>query len=231
MCPECIKKDQEKTRLNNKMVEQRIKDGLPLFTKEGPMGIRGQSNYMFPCEHEKSMDYTRITFGQWGDLGKSISDESKLYTPTLDEFCVGFVYYEYHSWNSSYYPMILGFDERCGFSIGLNGHQGGLGKIEIQYLWKSIERGTLKVKKLDHDDFFELGFEELAIPEDMEGSNYFKLTESGYEYSIWQEEDRYAITIGENDKWGESIVFYGKIRNKFELSKILNQVKWTSETK
>jgi len=57
MCPECIKKDQEKTRLNNEMVEQRIKDGLPLFTKEGPMGIRGQSNYMFPCEHEKSKAY------------------------------------------------------------------------------------------------------------------------------------------------------------------------------
>lgn len=160
------------------------------------------------------------------------------YTPSIEEFCFGFEFIEDMGslglMKRKYYIS----EEPYGFETGASGIsdrfpsgvQGGHGH-KITSIAKSLKDGLIKVKKLDHDDFFELGFEELAIPEDMEGSNYFKLTESDYVYSIWQEEDRYAITIGENDKWGESIVFYGKIRNKFELSKILNQVKWTSETK
>ena len=182
-------------------------------------------------ERNTAVEYnpkTRITFGHWGDLGKSIDDESKLYTPTLDEFCIGFVYYEQYAKDSAFSPNILGFDERCGFTLGLNGHQGGLWEIEIQEIFKSIERGTLKVKTLDKDDFLELGFEEVPIPEGMDGDNYFKLTEDGYAYSIWKEEDRYAITISDDDRFGDSIVFFGRIRNKFELAKILNQVKWTA---
>lgn len=174
---------------------------------------------------------TTILFEKWRQDLEYIEDVSKLYTPDLDEFCLGFRYHEQISKESCYAPKILGYYHGVGFVWGYTGLQGGPVEVKLTDIRNGIESGSIKVKKLDHDDFLELGFEELPMPEDMEGSNYFKLTEGDYVYSIWQEEDRYAITIGENDKWGESIVFYGKIRNKFELSKILNQVKWTSETK
>lgn len=63
MCPDCIKKDQERIRLNNEMLDQRIKDRLPWSTKEGPIGRVGTPNYMFPCEHQQYKDNPSIFYG------------------------------------------------------------------------------------------------------------------------------------------------------------------------
>ncbi len=170
---------------------------------------------------------TRITFGQWGDLGKCIDDESNLYTPTLDEFCIGFTYYSKYAKNSNYCPEILGFDEKCGFTLGLNGHQGGLWEIKLQTIARDITEGFLKVKILDKDDFLELGF----VPNHVDYlvKPYYMKVEDGVEYSIeYGADGKYKITIieGVGCREKESVVFFGRIRNKFELSKILNQVKW-----
>lgn len=169
----------------------------------------------------------RITFGQWGDLGASITDESKLYIPTLDEFCIGFIYYEQYAKQSAFSPNILGFDERCGFTLGLNGHQGGLWEIALQDIWRNIENGSLKVKILDADDFKELGWEPLH--EEYLVFPWFSKTENDIIYQVEQFEDgRYKITSTSGTGWEEKedVLFDGKIRNKFELSKIFNKVKW-----
>lgn len=62
MCEECVKKAKEDRDKNNKMVEDRIAKGLPLFTREGVMGTIGHINFGFPCIHQlaKNLKPTKL---------------------------------------------------------------------------------------------------------------------------------------------------------------------------
>lgn len=54
MCEECIKKTKEDRDKNNKMVQDRISKGLPLFTKDSVMGMIGHIHFGHPCIHQIS---------------------------------------------------------------------------------------------------------------------------------------------------------------------------------
>ena len=216
MCPDCIKKDQERIRLNNEMVEQRIKDGLPLSTKEGPLGFFGTPNYMFPCEHQQD----RFEFIR-GEL------QEGYYVPDIEEFCVGFVFFIYHKESNFTEKTGLGFSDYFDtLTVGLAGCQG-LSKADFFDIRKKIKEGLIKVKILDADDFKALGWEPLE--DEYLVHFYFSKVENDIVYQAeYMGEGRYRISYTSGEPWEskEVVLYNGKIRNKFELSKIFNQVKW-----
>ncbi len=55
MCPECIKKAITHAEENNRAVQQRIDDGLPMYTKEGVYGFVGPVGTYDHCEHQDSL--------------------------------------------------------------------------------------------------------------------------------------------------------------------------------
>ena len=136
------------------------------------------------------------------------------YTPSIEEFCVGFEFQ-----NLDFFPTEWKDDKVRKYH-------------DLRDIDKWIDKGEIRVKILDHEDFTQLGFvpyhaEYLTYP-------YYMKVEGRFEYQIEHVEDNtYCVTlidgVGINEK--EYVLFFGRIRNKFELNKTLNQVKWTSETK
>lgn len=134
------------------------------------------------------------------------------YTPSIEEFCVGF---EFQSLDI--YPTEWKDDQACRL------HDF----VEIS---KWIEKGEVRVKVLDHNDFLELGFTRA----DSDYIEFFIKDEVEIRYIIEIYGDRIKIEsiidMLQDDGWRQKneVLFFGQIRNKFELNKILNQVKWTN---
>ena len=52
MCNDCINKAIKDRYEHNQRVTKMIKEGLPLVTPEGPLGLIGHINFAQPCQHQ-----------------------------------------------------------------------------------------------------------------------------------------------------------------------------------
>lgn len=143
---------------------------------------------------------------------------SKYYTPSIEEFHVGF---ECEMRNSGVKPIIW------------ETHQ--LTKAQttqiIRYCdLRGVEESGIRVKYLDKEDIESLGFKFSYTYEGVD--DYTKLRQDSKE-PYW-EDDYYYIHFNPNDKWLEIdndqsyddlvTYFQGTIKNKSELKKLLKQL-------
>jgi len=131
-------------------------------------------------------------------------EENKYYTPSIDEFYIGFEY-EYYSngnWSISndFVDVFSDWDTESIYSV----------KSEIQ-------DKTIRVKYLDQKDIESLGFTEL-----FKEIKYFNLRH----FNLFFFEDSNIISIdkmmlGVSGAWSEVMIFRGIIKNKSELKFIM----------
>lgn len=131
-----------------------------------------------------------------------MENDGKYYTPTIEEFYVGFEYEvkKEESWF------------RCFYS------QGSL--VDIYYKYNDdldsidFKADAIRVKYLDQEDIESLGFKET------ETKNFFELDNKQESYLNWYPEVN-RVEIGDNECSGG---FSGTIKNKSELIKLLKQL-------
>lgn len=122
--------------------------------------------------------------------------ESKYYTPTIEEFCVGFEYElldDSDNWLWSNIPQ------------------------DLELLKKCIKDKRCRAKYIDKEDLINLGLKEKVWHN---GGGYF---EKGI-YSIGIYTTRLFCMIGQNDGGNNIIRFSGNLKNKTELKKLLVQL-------
>lgn len=154
-----------------------------------------------------------------------MKEDSKYYTPTIEEFRVGFEY-EYDglgkgNWLECVYEPTEYIDSDGTFTLP-----------------KTIKDGEIRVKLLDREDLKELGFKEEFIPdvysEDDELRSGFSLNiiqnisinlhintgNTGNIVSIYKQK----IYDEVSGNWEVEYLFRGDIKNKSELQQILKMV-------
>lgn len=131
--------------------------------------------------------------------------DTKYYTPSIEEFHVGFEYEEFHR-----EPLMEeGFWSNC--------------KIEEDFATPPIIYGIfcchIRVKYLDQDDILELGW---SI--DKEESEFFKDTiyKMGNQW-MWEDDDGDLI-ISQSAYVPNEAIFIGTIKNKSELKVLMKQL-------
>lgn len=123
-------------------------------------------------------------------------EDTKYYTPEIEEFHVGF-----------------------DFDVEDHGHwrKGDFHELD---LYKKFNDYTLRVKHLDREDIESLGFKadicpkKYGVPTNMWNKGSYTLTKWG---------DRVLIKIN-GDYDGEKFHYFGIIKNKSELKRILTQI-------
>lgn len=124
--------------------------------------------------------------------------DSKYYTPTIDEFYVGFEYETRDSVNSDWYIQIE--DGSC-----------------IEFIGKYyINENKIRVKCLDKEDIESLGFKQITFnfPIGFENEQYW------INFRVINDLPNLCIY----DKFDKSRLFSGNIKNKSELVKLLKQL-------
>lgn len=144
----------------------------------------------------------------------------KYYTPTIEEFHVGFEFEDKHS----DYPE----DEKnwIGRLYALRA------EYELDTIQDRIGENKIRVKHLDREDIESLGFE---VDKPYGSVIGFKFSDeegvflSSKKVSIWYEFKSKRATIArikdwENGKFSKRSLFSGTIKNKSELKKLLKQL-------
>ena len=128
-----------------------------------------------------------------------MKEESKYYTPTIEEFHVGFEYevqqLEELYGSITYTEEYASFDYEFGDDINLE---------------------RVRVKLLDKEDIESLGFIE---------SHYSNINQAFYkfkDYTLYQ--DRTKVVVFFNDNGNNIVKFNGTIKSKSELQQILKMV-------
>ena len=123
--------------------------------------------------------------------------KEQYYTPTIEEFHVGFEYRECDIETAQYVDCI--FKDGQSAEVLLDG-----------------DYGEVDVKYLDKEDIEELGWEDL-------GSLWFK-HKNGYKLRKWKEQslDIWEESLVDTDDDG--LIFRGNIKNKSELEKLMKQL-------
>jgi hypothetical protein len=121
----------------------------------------------------------------------------KYYTPTIEEFHVGFEFY-YNDNNKTFYRNFVKPDIFCRPDL----------------LKKYIANNSYKVKYLDREDIESLGF----TTEDNGECYNMNLGFTLVGLYPWNNDNEYKIVIE------TTTVFFGKIKNISELKRILKQV-------
>jgi len=142
--------------------------------------------------------------------------EDKYYTPTIDEFHVGFEYelYDDHACEgmSDYYEgEVRTWSKEVFYRLLHPNHKGNGGHVawKMDNLLSSIEKGDIRVKYLDREDIESLGF-------DLRSEDEF-----------YSKDNKYNIYTGNKniEIYSEGVCFIGRIKNKSELKRILKQIK------
>ncbi len=127
--------------------------------------------------------------------------ESKYYQPDISEFHVGFEYENFVSLFDDVEPKW----EKMSW--------GGPSARELPpFLLKDFEDGKIRVKHLDHEDLESLGFKQGKLP-----YQYFS---DLLRIIKLEKENLYSINANVDDH----CLFYGTIKNKSELKRILKQI-------
>jgi hypothetical protein len=136
---------------------------------------------------------------------------SEYYTPTPDEFHIGFIYESENIHTSPKYPEVLGKTYWDTWEI--------YDTEDLDDALDSLESGIIRVKHLDKNDIESFGFKynrELEVI-DAEGEKC-QLYSMPTTYNLIKY--NHQIEISE----GSHTIFKGIIKNKSELKKLLNQL-------
>ncbi len=146
--------------------------------------------------------------------------ENKYYTPTIEEFHVGFGY-EYISNNICGYHSKFDSSNWTKYEFKAGSTEDEPSEIDcIEYAIKK-ENCDIRVKYLDKEDVESLGWK-------FDGKSTYKLNcyslSGQLEYqNIEIEQNHEDVCMGEW-KYYDELVFRGKIKNKSELNRIMNQL-------
>lgn len=143
-----------------------------------------------------------------------MEEQSKYYTPSIEEFCVGL---EYEAIPKEGKPVKCVFPKypRAGIDWGTNN------------VYEILERGlNTRVKYLDEEDIEELGWKKCE--------NYDREYGSLITYSIYNNDEEYIailsvyqdkkIRIAGGTNHPRFLFFYGIIKNKSELKRLMKQL-------
>jgi len=128
-------------------------------------------------------------------------EDNKYYTPTIDEFHVGFEYEAFinNSWQSK---VMNDYEDIIYFLFDMNAKT-----------WLSINEGIVRVKYLDKEDIESLGF-------DCTSDDQYYLIDN---YTLLIDND-YFLQILKDDFEEDIYLFQGTIKNKSELKVLLKQL-------
>ena len=129
----------------------------------------------------------------------------KYYTPSIEEFHVGFEYEEIVSG--------LKYDKKIYEGRTLNDYEGEMqGSIQ-----EDIEDGEIRVKYLDKEDVLSLGWEPFANKEDYVFDYFIN------QYDSYQIHTQFDNQFTQIYNWGGT-VFEGVVKNKSELKKLMQML-------
>lgn len=159
---------------------------------------------------------------------KNATENNKYYIPAIEEFHVGFEYMEDvtqgqggENQKTSYWMKQKYANDSFNCTnvydeVEVNIINDFNSRVSLLTVKEKIEKGFIKVKYLDHDDIIECGW------------NFVE----GYS-DIYEDKNRLTLKLGPiiciarsllEDDGLEKTIFYGKIRNKSELQRIMKQV-------
>jgi hypothetical protein len=134
-------------------------------------------------------------------------ENNKYYTPTIDDFHVGFEY-EKNEPHRIFYKENMPVEHKWA-TKKWDEKQDRIGTLRCK-----IQEKQIRVKYLDKKDIESLGFKET------ETINFFELDNKQESYLSWYPETN-RVEIGDNECSGG---FSGTIKNKSELVKLLKQL-------
>ena len=143
------------------------------------------------------------------DVKFTYMGKEKYYTPSIEEFYVGFEFEKYDDRKAHYLNEGL---------TNWHKHIYGLKSIRLSQLPTHLYNNTIRVKYLDASDIEELGF---VLEPYFKDVDYFGYRKGNIRLYLL-ENDRIEITT--EDKKFESYYFLGVIKNKSELKKVLNML-------
>jgi hypothetical protein len=153
--------------------------------------------------------------------------ENKYYTPTIEEFHIGF---EYEHLSSNFPDINNKFFKPCIYDYSMASllwermivnKEGNLIKELVPAILKVIESKQCRVKFLDKSDIESLGWEEFTY-KTIDGFIMFeKLLTINYNYKEPVVDISYLPTFKNQ---GLSRIFRGTIKNKSELIKLMQQL-------
>lgn len=129
-------------------------------------------------------------------------ENTKYYTPTIDEFYVGFEYEEINIISNKW----------CSETFQL--HE------EWLYIDNDIKQNTVRVKYLDKEDIESLGW-------NCETTGYYTLITKYQNLTLRHMEGNVYSWVGiysKHDLSGTNVLFDGSIKNKSELKKLMQQL-------
>ncbi len=138
-------------------------------------------------------------------------DNNKYYTPTVDEFHIGFEY-EYQSYDKKYWS-------KCTISKSdvTSSNMDYCSSNGIEDAFNQIETNSVRVKYLDGEDIESLGFE---FTQSIGQADLFK-NKQGCLLIFWNSTGNY-IELSRED--GYDLNFAGDCKNKSELIKLMKQL-------
>lgn len=154
--------------------------------------------------------------------------EKKYYTPTIEEFHVGFKY-EIHAGFERFYKGESDVIEMSGLYYSHQFYRGS----DLTMIAHGINKGlnSVRVKYLDREDIESLGFE--LFDTTKKDEIYFRSTDNlmtKQEVRLWVSKEFGYIEINDiKEKTGCEGSFRGTIKNKSELKKVLKMIGYESK--
>lgn len=145
--------------------------------------------------------------------------ENKYYTPTIEEFHIGFEY-EYRNGDEWKKDILSEFSEEM---------TPGTLFCNIDGTLTDEGKASVRVKYLDKDDIESLGWkfnDNMSVVSQL----YYLYEKDGYDLSVWYRKEGLLLVIRKVNKSSDNIVvhshsiFYGYIKNKSELKVLLKQL-------
>lgn len=141
---------------------------------------------------------------------EELEQGNKYYTPTIDEFYVGFEYE---------FKTLKGWELRI-FNSDDGGYYNNVCETK-----EGISDGNIRVKYLDKEDIESFGFEYLDDGKDVKKYTcYIKGEFVLYDYNYYGDDNSEGIRIFKSNPKYSDPTFVGVIKNKSELKKLLNQL-------
>jgi hypothetical protein len=127
--------------------------------------------------------------------------ENKYYTPTIEEFHVGFEC------------------EICDSNNDWSIAKSTLTSFDTDYLVEVIQKKRARVKYLDREDIESLGWISTTVSD---GANYLM---GGFYFNITDNQGhKWDVSIYSMDETNSQFHFLGRIKNKSELKKLMQQL-------
>ncbi len=135
-------------------------------------------------------------------------ENNSYYTPTIEEFHVGFEYEEFGNMNN-WFKTQFGDSNSAEYNN------------ELSECYWNIDHNKIRVKHLDQSDIESLGFVEDKSNSEPDRLN-LEFIKDGYTYSIVLYDTTQIVIY--KYKYKEEILFTGTIKNKSELIKLMQQL-------